>query len=157
MRYLVKQKILSVGDSFTIKDENQVDKYVVKGKVISVGGKLKFCDMAGNELLRIEQKLLKLLPEYHIYYNGQDVATVKKAFTFLTAKFNIQSTKGNYTIDGNFFKWDYKINRDGKPAAIVSKKVVALSDSYSIDITEGEDDVFMLALVIIIDQVLHKK
>lgn len=155
MKFLIRQKVFSIGDNFTIKDENEVDKYVVKGKVFSIGSKLRFYDMAGNELVYIEQKLLKLLPEYHLFVNGQDVAKVKKEFTLFKNKFTIESTLGKYSIDGDFFGWDFTINRDGRPAAVVSKKFFSLSDTYGIDITEGENEPFMLAMVIIIDQVLH--
>lgn len=155
MKFKIKQKMLSFADNFTIKDENENDRYMVKGKVFSLGSKLRLFDMIGNELVYIEQKLMKLLPEFHLFVNGQDVAKVKKEFTLLKQKFNIDSTLGKYTIDGNFFGWDFTINKDGRPAAVVSKKFFALSDTYGVDVAEGENEAFMLALVIVIDQVLH--
>jgi uncharacterized protein YxjI len=155
MRYAVKQKIFSFGDSFTIRDEAGNDCFTVKGKVFSLGDKLRIYDMGGKELVYIEQKLFRFLPEYSIYYDGQLYATVKKEFTFFKPKFKIHSPLAEYDAEGNVWGMDFSILRNGKLAALVSKKWFAWSDTYGVDIYEGEDPVFMLALVIVIDQVIH--
>lgn len=155
MRFMIKQKIFSFGDNFTINDELGNPHYLVRGKVFSLGDKLRIYDMQGNELIYIEQKLFKLLPEYTIYYNGSPAAKVKKEFTFFKPKFNIESYIGNYTIDGNFWGMDYVILKAGSFAAQISKKWFALRDTYGVDISDDEDHAFILALVIVIDQVVH--
>jgi len=155
MRFVVRQKIFSFGDSFTIKDENGNDWFQVKGKVFSLGDKQRIYDMAGEEILYIEQKLFRFLPEYTIYYKGQPVAVVKKEFTFFKPRFNITSTSGRYTIEGNFWAMDFTILRDGVPVATVSKKWLSWSDTYGVDIDDNENYVLILAMVIVIDQVLH--
>ena len=48
MRYVMRQKLLSLADSFTIKDENERDAYFVKGKLFSFGDKLSFQDVAAT-------------------------------------------------------------------------------------------------------------
>ena len=50
MRFIVRQRIFSFGDSFTIKDELGNDHFVVKGRVFTLGNKLRIYDMAGQEL-----------------------------------------------------------------------------------------------------------
>ena len=60
MRYLMRQRILSWGDDFTIRSAEGADVYCIDGKVFSFGNKLSFQDMQGNELLHIRQKLLSL-------------------------------------------------------------------------------------------------
>lgn len=155
MRYVVKQRVFSFGDNFTIKDEAGNDCFVVKGKVFTFGDKLSMYDMYGQELVYIEQRLFRFLPEYSIYYRGQLYATVKKEFTFFKPKFNIQSYVGNHTIQGEFFNLDFSIFKEGRHVATVSKKWLSWGDTYSVDIAEDEDHAFILALVIVIDQVLH--
>ncbi|NLN40539.1 MAG: hypothetical protein GX160_00825 [Clostridiales bacterium] len=155
MRFIVRQKIFSFGDNFTIKDEYGREHFIVKGKVFSFGDKLRIYDMAGHELYYIEQKLFRLLPEYTIYQSGQPVARVKKEFTFFRPKFNITSTMGNFTIEGNFLGMDFSIKKNGRLVAQVSKRWFSLSDTYGVDITEDEDYGFLIALVIVIDQVIH--
>ena len=54
-----------------------------------------------------------------------------------------------------FRSMDFTVLRDARPAAYVSKRWFALADSYGVEISDEENPVFMLALVIVIDQVLH--
>lgn len=155
MRYLVRQRIFSFGDNFTIKDELEQDRYIVKGKVLSFGDKLKIEDLCGNELFYIEQQLFRFLPEYYIYAGGQQMAAVKKQLSFFTPKFVIDSVYGVYDIQGNIFDYNFQISKDGRTVAIVNKKWFSFSDSYGVEIADGEDHAFLLTLVIVIDQVLH--
>jgi uncharacterized protein YxjI len=50
---------------------------------------------------------------------------------------------------------NFNILRDGRQVAEVSKRWFAWSDTYGVDISDEEDPVFILALVIVIDQVIH--
>jgi uncharacterized protein YxjI len=45
MRYVVRQKIFSLGDSFTIKDEGGNDIFVVRSQFLSLGHKLRIYDL----------------------------------------------------------------------------------------------------------------
>ncbi len=155
MRYQIRQKIFSFGDNFTIKDESGQDNYIVRGKVFSFGDKLKIEDMHGNELVYIEQQLFRFLPEYNIFAGGQHMAMVKKEFTFFKPKFIINSQLGAYEIEGDIFSHDFTILKNGMIVAVVSKQWFSFSDTYGVDISGNEDQAFMLALVIVIDQVLH--
>lgn len=155
MRFVVRQKIFSFGDNFTIKDEYGRDHFMVRGKVFSLGDKLRIYDMAGRELYYIEQKLFRLLPEYTIYQSGRPLARVKKEFTFFKPKFNITSTMGNFTVEGNFLGMDFSIRKNGRLVAQVSKRWFSFADTYGVDILEGEDYGFLITLVIVMDQVIH--
>lgn len=83
MRYIIRQKIFSLGDRFSIKDEAGIDIFMVRSQLLSLGHKLRIYDMAGNELCYIEQKLFRFMPEYNIYIGGQHIANVKKNFALL--------------------------------------------------------------------------
>lgn len=157
MRYVMRQKILSFGDDFTIKDANGEDRYFVDGKVFSLGDKLSFQDMSGNELARIEQKILSLVTTYRIYRDGQLAATVKKKpFTFFRDVFELEdAAPGDLDATGDFFDREYVFTRDGRTIATVSKRFFSWTDTYGVDIAEGEDDVLILAAAVVIDQCSH--
>ncbi len=157
MKYKIKQKIFSFGDNFTIKDENDEDRFIVRGKVFAIGNKLKVEDLVGNELINIEQKVFRFLPEYNLYSSDDHLATVKKEFSFLKPRFSIMSTVGDYEISGNFLGHEFQILKEDQVVVTVSKKILSLSDTYMTEINNQENQAFMLALVIIIDQVLHNK
>lgn len=155
MRYKIRQRIFSFGDNFTIKDENERPFFIVRGKVFSFGDKLALEDLNGNQLFYIEQKLFKLLPEYIIHQNDKPVARVKKEFTFLKPKFDIESNFGQYEMEGDIFSHDFQILKNGRVVAGINKKWFSFSDTYGVEIADGENQAFLLALVIIIDQVIH--
>ncbi len=157
MRYKIRQRIFSFGDNFTIKDEYDNDRYEVRGKVFSFGDKLRIYDMFGNELVYIEQEMFHLLPRYNIYLNGSYAASVKKELSFFRPSFTIESNMGSYTIDGDIFSHEFEILKGGRQAAYVSKKWFSFSDTYGADIDDSENQAFMLAMVIVIDQILYDK
>lgn len=159
MRYVMKQKLLAIGDDFTIQDESGRDVFLVDGKAFSFGDKLVFKDMAGNELARIEQKLLAWGPTYEIYRGGQHAATVKKSlFTLLRARFTVDVPgPDDLEAGGDFLDHEYTFNRGGATVAQVSKRWFSFRDTYGIDIAPGEDDILLLACAVVIDMASHDK
>lgn len=155
MRYLVRQRLFSFNDSFNITDESGRTMFQIEGKVFSLGNKLNIYDTKGNNCIYIEQKLFRFLPEYEIYENERLVARLKKQLTFFRSKIDIESEYGSFTIDGDVFSYNFSISRNGKLIATVNKKLISFSDSYAVDIAQGERDDFVLALVIVVDQIFH--
>ena len=157
MRYLMRERILSWGDDFTIKDADGRNVYYIDGKVFSFGDKLSFKDMGGNELALIDQKLLSIGPQYEIIRGGATVAVVKKhLFTLFRARFTVDLPgPGDLEAKGDFLDHEYAFERDGREVARASKKWFTLADTYAVDIDAGEDDVLILASAVVIDLVSH--
>jgi Uncharacterized conserved protein len=124
----MKQKFLSWGDDFTIQDDQERDVFFVDGKAFSIGAKLSFQDMSGNELLFIRQKVLSWGPTYEIYRGGVQVAVVKKElFTLFHCTFTVDVPGPD--------DW---------------------TDTYGVEVNEGEDDVLMLASAVVVDLACHE-
>ena len=158
MRYVMRQKILSWGDDFTIKDADGRDAYRVDGKVLSFGDKLRFLDArSGAEVARIDQRLLSFGPSYEITRGGRHVATVKKQlFTLFRAKFTVDVPgPDDLEATGSFFDHEYTFERAGRTVASVSKRYFSFTDTYGLDIAPGEDDVLILASAVVIDLCVH--
>lgn len=157
MRYLMRERILSWGDDFTIKDEEGREAFYVDGKVFSFGDKLSFKDMRGQEVAVIDQQLLSLGSRYEIIRGGKTVAVVKKhLFTLFRARFTVDVPgPDDLEAQGNFLDHEYTFERGGREVARVSKKWFSLADTYAIDIDDGEDDVLIIASAIVIDLVSH--
>lgn len=157
MRYLMRERILSWGDDFTIKDGNGNDVFVVDGKVFSFGDKLSFKDRTGEEVAFIDQKLLSFGPQYEIRRGSETIAIVRKhLFTLFRARFTVDVPGPNdLEARGNFLDHEYAFERGGREVARVSKKWFSLADTYAVDIDEGEDDVLILASAVVIDLVSH--
>lgn len=155
MRYLIREKIFSFADRFIIEDEEGYPQYEVAGKILSIGNKLNLYDMQGKELIYIEQQVFRLLPEYNMYRDGNYIGRIKKEFTFFKPKFIIEASYGEFTLEGDVFHHNFTILKNGNAVAWISKRWVALSDTYSVDILDEEDHSFILSIVIILDQIFY--
>jgi uncharacterized protein YxjI len=157
MRYVMKQKLFSLGDDYTIQDELGHDRFFVDGRALSIGDKLSFQDMQGRELAFIQQKLLSWGPTYEIYYANDLAAVVKKQlFTFVSCKFSVDMPgPDDLEAGGDFLDHEYEFTRSGHPVARVSKQWFALADTYGVDVAPGEDDVLILASTVVIDLCCH--
>lgn len=157
MRYVMRERILSLGDDFTIRNADGQDVYYVDGKAFSFGDKLSFKDMAGREVALIDQKLLSIGPQYEIIRGGEVVAVVKKKLlTLVHARFTVD-VPGPHDLEarGNFLDHEYTFQRGARDVARVSKRWFSFTDTYGIDVDEGEDDVLILASAVVIDLVSH--
>jgi uncharacterized protein YxjI len=157
MRYTMKQKLFCWGDDFTIKNESGEDAFFVDGKAFSLGNKLSFQDMQKTELAFIRQKLLAWGPTYEITRNGVVAAVVKKhLFTFLRCKFTVDVPgPDDLEAEGSFLDMEYKFTRAGQLVAEVSKRWFSFTDTYGVDIEDGEDDLLVLASAVVIDMICH--
>ena len=157
MRYVMRQKLLSWGDDFVIRDESGRDVFFVDGKAFSLGNQLSFQDMAGNELAFIRQKLLAWGPTYEIYRQGELQAVIKKAlFTLFQCRFTVDVPgPDDLEARGSFTDHEYEFERGGQTVAAVSKRWFSWTDTYGVDIAEGEDDLLILAATVVIDMACH--
>ena len=157
MRYVIKQKWISWGDDFYIQDQAGQDVFLVDGQAFSFGDKLSFQDMQGNELAFIAQRLLSWGPTYEIHRNAQHYATVKKKlFTFFRCKFEVDIPgPDDLEAQGDFLDHEYTFTRHGAAVASVSKKWFSWTDTYGVDVAQGEDDILILASAVVIDLVCH--
>ncbi|MFL5560486.1 MAG: LURP-one-related/scramblase family protein [Gemmatimonadaceae bacterium] len=157
MRYVMKQKLFSWGDDFTIRNAAGEDMYFVDGKAFSFGAKLSFQDMKGNELAFIEQKLFNWGPTYEIHRDGHVAAVVKKKlFALLHHRFTVDVPgPDDLEAAGSFTDHEYTFRRGDRVVATVSKKWFSWTDTYGVDIADGEDDVLILASSVVVDMACH--
>jgi uncharacterized protein YxjI len=158
VRYLMKQKLLSWGDDYHIRDDQGREVYFVDGKAFSLGAQLAFRDMEGKELAFIQQKLLHLSPTYEIYRGGELAGVVQRElFSLFHHRFTLDVPgPDDLEVEGNLFDYEYTFRRGDRDVATVSKKWFSFGDSYGIEIIDGEDDVLILASAIVVDQACHR-
>jgi uncharacterized protein YxjI len=157
MRYTMKQKLFCWGDDFTIKNGSGEAVFFVDGKAFSFGDKLSFQDMQKNELAFIRQKVLAWGPTYEITRGGVVAAVVKKhLFTLLQCRFTVDVPgPEDLEAQGNFLDMEYTFKRGDQVVAEASKRWFAYTDTYGVDIQDGEDDVLILASTVVIDMACH--
>jgi uncharacterized protein YxjI len=157
MRYVMRQKLLSLGDSFTVKDQNERDAYFVKGKVLSFGDKLSFQDTARKELVYIDQRLLNWGPTYELWRGTDLLAVVKRqVFSFIHHRFTVDVPgPDDLDAEGDFLDHEYTFTRGDRVVATVSKQWFTFADTYGIEIEDGEEPVLILASAVVVDLVCH--
>ena len=111
----MKQKVFSIRDRFTVKDESEQDRYYAEGEIFTIGKKLHICDIAGNEAAFVQQKVLTFLPRFFVYVDGVQVAEIVKEFTFLHPRYRIEGP--GWRVEGDFLRM---ITRSLTPVGIPS-------------------------------------
>lgn len=110
--------------------------------------------MSHYEVAYISQRLMKWRPTFEIYRDGVQFAEVIREFSWFKRHFTLDVPGPNdYTITGSFWDHEYVFERGGRTVATVSKKRWSWTDTYAIDVIDGEDDVAILATCIVIDLV----
>ena len=151
----MKQKIFTLKDKFTIKDENEEDKYYVEGKLLSIGKKLQIANRDGIEVAYIEQKIMSFLPRYFVYGKGEMIAEIRQKFSLFKPKFDIFGK--NWVVEGNYLGLEYTIKNGEESVASIKKAWISWGDSYEISISDSYDEESVLAVVLGIDAAISPK
>ena len=149
MKLLFKQRFFSWFDSYDIYDEAGNTLVVVKGE-LAWGHLLRIYDANGNEIGCIKEKILTWLPKFEMYIGDRYAGCISKELTFFTPKYNIDYN--GWHVEGDWLEWDYSIiNSAGQNVASVSKELWNWTDTYVIDVSNPQDAVYALMLVLAID------
>jgi len=157
-RYKIRQKLISIGDDFWIENASGQKVYKVDGKALRIRKTLEFEDAHGKKLAQIKERLLAIKDTMVIEDpNGKDIATVKKALISpLRDKWNVNVKGGDdLVVQGNILDLEYDIKQGRKKVAEVSKKWFTITDTYGVEIEEGQNDILILAIAVAIDMMAH--
>ncbi len=149
MKLYIKEKVFTWGDKFTVKDEYGSDKYYVEGEVFTWGKKLHVYDMTGYEVAFIKQEVWSFLPRYYVFCGDEQVAEIKKEFSFLFPRYSIEGL--GWEIEGKFMAHEYEIQKNGNTIVSIQKEWMTWGDSYELDIADPKDEIVALAVVLTID------
>lgn len=149
MKLLFKQRFFSWLDSYDIFDEQGNTAYFVKGE-LSFGHCLHILDVNGVHVGTVKQKVFTFMPKFEIYQNEQYIGCISKEFQLFQSKYHIEFNGWN--VRGNFMEWDYEIlDSTGRLIARISKEIFHLTDTYSLDILNPSDALYVLMVVLAID------
>jgi uncharacterized protein YxjI len=80
----------------------------------------------------------------------------KELFTFFKCRFAVDVPgPDDIEAEGDFMYHAYTLSRGGRSIAQVSKQWFSWTDTYGIEIADGEDDVLILVSAVVIDMVCH--
>jgi uncharacterized protein YxjI len=157
-RYKIRQKLISIGDDFWIENETGERVFKVDGKALRLRKTLLFEDMKGNRLAKIQERLLPI-KETMVVEDGEgnQLAVIKKGlFAPLGDHWSVNVRGGpDLDVQGNILDHEYSINERRNKIAEVSKKWLSLTDTYGVEVGDGQNDILILAIAIAIDMMAH--
>ena len=157
-RYIMRQRMVALGQDFNINNAAGQPCFKIDGKVRLVKESLKFRDMQGNLLYKLDEKVVRIRDSYDILNaNDQVVAKVHNAiFDPLRERFTIELASGEtMTTTGKVMWAQYDIERGGRQVAKISKQFSWIGrDQYVVDVLQGEDDCLILAITVVIDMMV---
>lgn len=149
MQLLFKQRLFSWFDSYDIYNESGGTVFTVKGQ-LAWGHCLKIYDAAGYEIGTVKEVVLSFLPKFELYLGDTYVGCISKEFSFFRPRYNIDCN--GWHIEGDFMEWNYSIlDMRGQNIAVVSKQLFHFTDTYVIDVSNPQDALCALMLVLAID------
>ncbi len=156
--FYMKQKVFSFRDRYKVFDQEQNVIYHCEGKMFSISRRMKFLETSTETVLfNFRRKIFSFLAKYYLSDpEGKEIAVVKRKFSFLKPKVEIESELGNITLEGDYFAHNFTLFEDGVELANVQKKWISWGDSYVITIHDDSKVVFLLAIIILIDSIFHE-
>ena len=149
MKLLFKQRVFSWFDSYDVYDEQGETAFTVQGQ-LAWGHCLRISDATGRHIGTVKEVVFSLLPRFEIYAGDRRIGSIRKEFTFFKPKFTLDMN--GWTIDGDWFEWDYSIrDGSGRTVATISKQLFNWSDTYVIDVANPADAIPALMVVLAID------
>ena len=157
-RYKIRQKLLSIGDDFWIENQKGDKVFKVDGKALRLRKTLIFEDIQGHTLAKIQERLLPIKETMVVEdAEGNQLAVIKKGLIAPLGDHWSVNVRGGPDLDvqGNILDHEYSISERRNKIAEVSKAWFSLTDTYGVEIDEGQNDILILAVAIAIDMMAH--
>ncbi|MCM1544176.1 MAG: LURP-one-related family protein [Ruminococcus sp.] len=149
MKLLFKQRFFSWFDSYDIYNEYGETVYTIEGQP-AWGHKLHILDSYGRHIATLRQELFTFRPRFNLFVGEQQVGSIVKEFSFFKPFFNLDFN--GWSVDGEFFEWDYTIfDAYGATVAVISKELFNFTDTYTIDVMHDSDALYALMVTLAID------
>ncbi|MBE3560406.1 MAG: LURP-one-related family protein [Ktedonobacteraceae bacterium] len=157
MRYHLKERFLTVKDDFVVYDDRENAVFEVRGSFLRIGDYLRIYDIATDqEIFSIKEKVFTYQKQYMFYQNGAEVATIRKKEQpdFADNFFEVSCASGIVLqLHGNFKEWDIEIvDQYARVYVHISREFSFLGDRYTVDVPEGIDPVFVIAIAVTLDE-----
>jgi uncharacterized protein YxjI len=157
MKYIIRQKLISLNDRYVVQDENENEKYSIRRQVISLFRRYLIINTEGNVKSQITKKILTILPRFDIALDDGTKAVVKKKFKLFGHSYDIITQSGKYTMNGDYFGHEFEILKDEQVVAKVSKKWISWSDTYGVEVNDNQNDLLLLSIIITLDVSIHER
>jgi uncharacterized protein YxjI len=157
MRFLVREKLFSIGDDFWVTDEQGDQIYLVDGKALRLRETFELKDASGAVVATIRKHMLTVHDSMDIERDHAVLATVRKALISPLRHRSVIGLAGGGELEavGNILDKEFEIRSGPDVLAQVSRSWFRMRDTYGIDVAPGQDDALMIAIAVCLDRIHH--
>ena len=139
---------LSLGDKFTVKDENDNDRFTAKG----ISLKSEIYDTTGKLVAAIRRPdgMMKA-HKYNIEVDGKVVCEITRKAKVIGMGVEINGLP--WVVEYDNVTAEHKVKHHDEVIMTINDKVAFLGESYDIEIFDAENELICVAIVLAIDNI----
>lgn len=150
-RFVLREKMFDIGEKMTVTDADGRPAFLAESRALSFGRTFTIMDLEGSTLVTLKRPLASLLPQATIIRPGQPDAEIKQKIALLGKKYHVDLPGEDLEVTGNITGHEFEIKRGRDVVARISKKWLAVHDTYGIEVEPGEDAGLMIAIGVAIE------
>ncbi|MFI6941446.1 LURP-one-related/scramblase family protein [Streptomyces sp. NPDC050418] len=160
MKYLVRDRLLGIGDDYWIEDEQGHKAFFVDGKAMRLRETFELKDREGRVLIDIRAKVFSLRDAMTIERGGEALAVVrKKRFSLLRNHYRVRLVDGTeLDVSGKILDREFVVEYEGEMLAHISRRWLRVRDTYGVDVVREEaDPSLMIAIAVCVIRLAEKE
>ncbi|KAB1149413.1 hypothetical protein F7R91_06605 [Streptomyces luteolifulvus] len=161
MRFLVRDRLLGIGEDYWIEDDRGAKVFLVDGKAMRLRDTFELKDTQGRVLIDIRQKMFALRDTMVIERGGEPLATIRrKRLSLLRNHYRVSLADGRTELDvsGKILDREFAVEYDGELLAVVSRRWLHIRETYGIDVVrEDADPALLIAVAVCVIHLAEKE
>ncbi|WP_404958505.1 LURP-one-related/scramblase family protein [Streptomyces sp. 147326] len=160
MKYLVRDKVLAIGDDYWVEDEDGRHAFLVDGKALRFRDTLELKDPDGRILITLREKLFALRDAMTLERDERRLAVIRrKRFSLLRNHFRVTMAEGTeLDVSGRILDREFKVEYDGELLALISRQWSRVRETYAVDaVREDADAALLVAVAVCVIRMAEKE
>ncbi|MGW6781122.1 LURP-one-related/scramblase family protein [Streptomyces sp. NPDC054987] len=149
MKYLVRDKMLAIGDDYWIEDEYGRHAFLVDGKALRFRDTLELKDPDGRILITLRERLFGFRDAMTLERDERRLAVIRrKRLSLLRNHFRVTLVEGTeLDVSGRILDREFKVEYEGELLALVSRQWYRVRETYAVDVVREDADAALLVAV----------
>ncbi|MCY0919245.1 MULTISPECIES: LURP-one-related/scramblase family protein [unclassified Streptomyces] len=149
MKYLVRDKVLAIGDDYWIEDEEGRHAFLVDGKALRMRDTLELKDPDGHILITLREKWFSFRDAMTLERDGRRLAVIRrKRLSLLRNHYRVTLAEGTEVdVSGRILDREFKVEYDGELLALISRQWYRIRETYAVDVVREDADAALLIAV----------
>ncbi|WAU78643.1 LURP-one-related family protein [Streptomyces sp. Qhu-G9] len=160
MKFLVRDRILGIGDDYWIEDERGRKAFLVDGKAMRLRDTFELKDPQGRVLIDIRKKMLALRDTMVVERGGEPLATIRrKRLSLLRNHYRVALADGTeLDVSGKILDREFVVEYDGELLAHISRRWLRLRETYGVEVVrEDADPALLIAVAVCVIHLAEKE